>query len=358
MQPFSLQEILIDGIKNNASDIHLDIDQIPALRIDGVLLRRDYMAAPTRADMDNIVTTMLNQDQINRFNKERESDFSFSMQYGSGETQRFRANFSFDRGNPVLALRIILPNIRTLDQLYLPRELKNVAQKNNGLFLVTGPTGSGKSTTLAAMINEINMTRPVHIITIEDPIEYVYTSEKALIHQREVGGDTHSFSEALRRAMRQDPDVILIGEMRDLETISAAVTAAETGHLVLATLHTPDAPQSIDRIIDVFPPYQQQQIRTQLSTILIGIMCQQLVPVASGSGRVVATEFMLANPAVRNSIRDAKTAQIVNTIQTNSTIGMHTMDQDLARMCTSGIISRKDAAAYAYDVRDFERFML
>ena len=353
----SLQDILLDGIKSAASDIHLGAGYVPMLRIDGKLIRREGLGVTTKEDMMGVVSAMLSEGQKEVFEAEREYDFSFNLHYGDNLDQRFRANLYYERGNIILALRIIMPNVRTIKQLCLPDELRGIAQRNNGLFLVTGPTGSGKSTTLAAVIQEINMTRQVHIITVEDPIEYVYTSDQALIHQREVGSDTKSFAEALRRAMREDPDVILIGEMRDLETIAAAVTAAETGHLVLATLHTPDAPQTIDRIIDVFPAHQQQQIRVQLSSILIGVLSQQLVPIASGSGRAVATEFLMANSAVRNSIRDAKTAQIKNSIQTGSSLEMHTMDQDLARMFKDGLINKHDASAYAYDVKELERYM-
>lgn len=354
---FSIEDVLIDGIKNAASDIHISAGNHPSFRINGKLNSIEYGEPLSIEDMEDIIKTMLSTDQIKQLKEEREYDFSFDLRYASDNIQRFRANFSYSRGKPALALRVILPNIRTLKQLCLPEAIKSIATRNNGLFIVTGPTGSGKSTTLAAVVNEINMTREVHIITIEDPIEYVYESEKALIHQREVGSDTKCFAEALRRAMRQDPDVILIGELRDLETIAAAVTAAETGHLVLATLHTPDAPQSIDRIIDVFPPFQQQQVRVQLSSILIGILSQQLIPVSSGLGRVVATEFMIANNAVRNHIRESKTAQIKNVIQTSFSVGMHTMDQDLARMYIEGLISRKTAIAYAYDIKDLERYM-
>ena len=358
MSNFVLQDVLVDGIRNHASDIHLSVGAQPALRIYGELIRREGSDPIEASEMEEAVHSFLTRDQYETYQAEREYDFSFNLNFGDGESQRFRGNFSFERGNPSLALRLITPNIRTIKQLCLPDGVKPISQKNNGLFLVTGPTGSGKSTTLAAIVQEINVSRTVHIITIEDPIEYLYNSDKALIHQREVGSDTKSFSEALRRAMRQDPDVILIGELRDLETISAAVTAAETGHLVLATLHTPDAPQSIDRIIDVFPPFQQQQIRIQLSSILIAILSQQLIPMSSGIGRMVATEFMVANNAVRNHIRESKTAQIKNTIQTGSALGMHTMDQDLARMCREGLISRKDALDYSHDANDLERYLV
>jgi twitching motility protein PilT len=225
-----------------------------------------------------------------------------------------------------------------------------------GLFLVTGPTGSGKSTTLAAIIQQINMTRFCHIITIEDPIEYLYISERSIIHQREIGSDTKSFSEALKRALRQDPDVILIGEMRDLETVSAAVTAAETGHLVFGTLHTPDAAQTIDRMIDVFPPHQQDQVRIQIANILVGVCSQQLLPLPGG-GRMVATELLLANPAVRNCIREAKTSQIKGIMQTGAAMGMHTMDQDLAHLVSEGYIARSDAFTYSYDTKELERLL-
>jgi len=354
---FSFYDVLADGVRSGASDIHIGAGSLPILRIDGRLVSRPGAQSVTPEDMDGIVHTMLSPEQIIEFTSDREFDFSFNLRLNKDRDQRMRANLSYSKGVPVLSIRIILPNIRTIKELGLPIEVKNVAARNNGIFLVTGPTGSGKSTTLAAIIQEINVTRQVHIVTIEDPIEYIFTSERALIHQREVGGDTKTFAEALRRAMRQDPDVIMIGELRDLETISAAVTAAETGHLVLATLHTPDAPQSIDRIIDVFPPHQQQQIRVQLSSILIGILSQQLVPMASGSGRIIATELMIANNAVRNHIRESKTAQIKNTIQTNSASGMHLMEQDLARLCKEGVITRNSAISYANDIKDIERFL-
>ncbi len=357
MAVFDINNILLDGVMSSASDIHLCALTKPALRVNGVLTRRPYSEPLTKEDMDNVVNTLLTPEQFARFKEEREFDFSFEFSSGPDFKQRFRGNFSFERGNIVLALRIITPIIRTVKQLMLPEEVREVAHKNNGLFIVTGPTGSGKSTTLAAMIQEINLTRPAHVITIEDPIEYIYDSAESMIHQREVGSDTKSFSEALRRAMRQDPDVIMIGELRDLETISAAVTAAETGHLVLTTLHTPDAPQSIDRIIDVFPAGQQQQIRIQLSSILIGILSQQLVPLVTETGRMVVTELLIANNAIKNYIREAKTSQIKNALQTGSALGMHTMDQDLSRMYREGLISRKNAIAYAYDLKDLERFM-
>ena len=354
---FPLEEILLDGIKNAASDIHLSVGSFPILRLNGKLVKRDYVMPVSPTDMEDIMQVMLSVEDIARFTQEKEYDFSFELTYEKGKKQRFRANYSYSRGCPALSLRIITQNIRTIEQLSLPEQLRDVAKRNNGLFLVTGPTGSGKSTTQAAIVKEINMFREVHIVTVEDPIEYVFNSDKALIHQREIGFDTRNFAEALRRAMRQDPDVIMIGEMRDLETITAAVTAAETGHLVLATLHTPDAPQSIDRIVDVYPPHQQQQIRIQLASILIGVLSQQLIPMSLIQNRIVATEFMLANNAVRNHIREGKTAQIKSTIQTGAGCGMHSMDQDLARMVKEGKITRKTAVSYSFDLKDLERFL-
>lgn len=358
MLNFLLQDILVNALENNASDIHLSVGSNPMIRIDGDLIPMLKRPLLTNEDLHSIASALLTSAQIDRFNKERELDFSFAEVISQKGVQRFRANFSYEKGYPALALRPIASIIRTIRQLGIPEELKEIGKKNSGLFLVTGPTGSGKSTTLSALIEEINLTRSVHIITVEDPIEYLYRSQMALIHQREIGSDTSSFAEALRRAMRQDPDVIMIGEPRDLETISAAVTAAETGHLVLTTLHTRDAAGSIDRMIDVFPPYQQQQVRVQLSSMLLGVLSQQLVPVASGTGRTIATEYLVANNAVRNYIREAKTSQIKNVLQTNSALGMHSMDQNLAKLCSSGMISEKDAIGHAYDVDSLRRYLM
>ena len=353
-----ITEILLNGLRNRASDIHLSVGCVPMLRMDGTLVRIPDHQALTDEDMLAAMHTLLNEDQKKRFETEREYDFSFGLKTADGNEQRFRANFFFEKGHPALALRAITTNIRTMKQLGLPEALVNITKKNNGLFLVTGPTGSGKSTTLAAMVQEINLTRSVHIITVEDPIEYLYDSEVALIQQREIGSDTKTFAEALRRAMREDPDVLMIGELRDLETIAAAVTAAETGHLVLATLHTRDAAQSVDRVVDVFPPYQQQQIRVQLASMLLGVLSQQLVPLAGSTGRTIATEYLVSTNAVANYVREAKTSQIKNVIQTGANLGMHTMDQDLARLCSSGLITRKEASGHAYDLDSFNRYMM
>ncbi|MBR4400623.1 MAG: type IV pilus twitching motility protein PilT [Synergistes sp.] len=354
--PFSIKELLLASINSGASDVHLSVGEKPMFRIDGELKPVPNAEPVGSADMERSVRELLTPEQKARYEEQREFDISFSLATNIKE-QRFRANFFYEKGAPAVALRLITANIRTIKQLELPEELRAVTKLNNGLFLVTGPTGSGKSTTLAAMIQEINLTRQVHIITIEDPIEYLYSSELALIHQREIGRDTKNFANALRGAMREDPDVILIGEMRDLETIAAAVTAAETGHLVFGTLHTRDAAQSIDRIIDVFPPHQQRQICVQLSLVLIGVLSQQLIPLSSSRGRTVATEYLIATNAVRNCIRDGKSSQIKNTIQTGSSLGMHTMDQDLARLCKSGVISKEAALMRAYDVDMFNRYL-
>ncbi len=290
-----IQALLGDVVHRNASDLHMSVGIPPAFRIDGELHYAQKHELLTASDMEGILQKLLNAEQREAFRQKKEYDFSFTYRGTGGETARFRGNFFHESGNVALALRLIPTAVRTIDQLELPPILRDIAKRKRGLFLVTGPTGHGKSTTLAAVVREINATRHDHIVTIEDPVEYLFSSEKCVVHQREVGSDTHSFAEALKRVLREDPDVIMIGEMRDLETVSAAITAAETGHLVLATLHTQDAAQSIDRIVDVFPPHQQGQIRIQLATILVGICSQQLIP-RSGGGRVVATELLLATP--------------------------------------------------------------
>jgi twitching motility protein PilT len=352
----NMNDILAEAVRMKATDIHLGVGLPPAVRIDGDLVYLASFPELTNDDLRALAGEVLMRRQLEELEENREIDFSFTFTGESGESSRFRGNCYFERGNMCLALRTIPTKIRTIDELKLPKQIVEVTRKYRGLFLVTGPTGSGKSTTLAALIQEINRTRPCHIVTIEDPIEYLYTSDVAVIHQREVGSDTKSFAEALKRVLRQDPDVILIGEMRDLETISAAITAAETGHLVFATLHTQSAPQTVDRIIDVFPPHQQQQIRQQLSTVLIGVCTQQLVPVPGG-GRVVATELLFATPAVRNLIREAKVSQMVSIMQTGSAAGMHTMDQDLARLVRDGIIPYEIAKARCHDPKDLERLV-
>lgn len=354
MPGYSIQRLLAEVLRNNGSDLHLSVGVAPAIRIDGELR---FIGEPLTAnDQMEMMSVILSGAQIETLNRDKELDFSFTFRASADLSSRFRGNCSFERGNLCTALRVITSNIRTSKQLMLAPAIEDIAQRIRGLFLVTGPTGSGKSTTLAAIIQQVNMTRSCHIITIEDPIEYLFISERSIIHQREIGTDTKNFNEALKRALRQDPDVIMIGEMRDLETVGAAVTAAETGHLVFGTLHTPDASQTIDRIIDVFPPHQQQQVRMQVANILIGICSQQLLPLPGG-GRMVATEVLIANPAIRNCVREGKTSQIKGLMQTGAALGMHTMDQDLARMVIEGYIARADAFTYAYDAKELERLL-
>ncbi len=348
--------LLAEVSARNASDLHVGVGLPPCLRIDGELRPVDGVPPLTADDMDKALIHLLDAEQMESFRKHKEYDFSFSFRSPSGEQARFRGNAYYESGKTALALRLIPMKIRTMAELKLPETLKQIAAQRRGLFIVTGPTGHGKSTTLASILQEINMTRREHIITIEDPVEYLYVSDKCIVHQRQIGVDTGSFSEALRRALRQDPDVILIGEMRDLETIGAAVTAAETGHLVFGTLHTQDAAQSVDRIIDVFPPHQQQQIRVQLASVLVGICSQQLIPCAGG-GRTAVTEILLANPAVRNCIKEGKTNQIKTLIQTGSSVGMRTMEQSLAEKVNEGILSLETALAYAYDPKDLQRIL-
>ena len=354
--PVTVQALLAEVIRRNASDVHLAVGIAPTLRVDGSLRPIASLAPLELSDVEVILEELLSSSQRQQFQEKKEIDFSFSFRSDSGQSGRFRGNGYFELGRPSLALRLIPDKVRSIGQLLLPKQLESVCQARRGLFLVTGPTGHGKSTTMAALIQEINLTRSCHIVTIEDPVEYLFRSERSIVSQREVGSDTESFTEALRRVLRQDPDVILIGEMRDLETISAALTAAETGHLVFATLHTSDAPQSVDRIIDVFPSEQQRQIRLQVSSVLIGICSQQLIAV-SGGGRIVATELLLTNNAIRNCIREGKLGQIKSAMQTGSASGMHTMEQDLARYVKQGVLSYEDASSYAYDLKDLERLV-
>jgi twitching motility protein PilT len=287
-----------------------------------------------------MLTQILDQEQIQRLTDDHELDFAYGPQ---GMPARFRCNYFYAQHTLRAVFRQIPTDIKTVDQLGLPETIRNLSQYPRGLVLVTGPTGSGKSTTLAAMIDEINRGQQVHILTIEDPVEFVHRSKKALINQREVGPDTHSFANALRAALREDPDVILVGEMRDPETISLGITAAETGHLVFATLHTQDASQTMDRLIDSFPPDQQAQIRTQLSLTLQGVVSQQLLPRSDREGRIVATEILVANDAVRNHIREGKTEQLYSVMQTGRNQGMQTMETALADLVQAGIISESKA---------------
>ncbi len=346
-------EILLEEVvKRKASDLHLQVGLPPMLRVDGVLIPINAAEILSDEAVETLIFAILDEDQKQILLKDKEFDFSFAF----GELGRFRVNAFHERGNLAAALRLIPNEIMTIEQLGLPPIINKFADYPRGLVLVTGPTGSGKSTTLAAMIHKINMERPEHIITIEDPIEYTHRSKKSVIVQREVHYDTYSFSAALRSALREDPDVVLIGEMRDLETIASAITIAETGHLVFATLHTNSAAQSIDRMIDVFPPHQQPQIRSQLSNILMAICSQRLIP-QIGGGRIAAAEILVATPAVRNIIREGKTHQLEAVIQTGSEFGMQSMDKTLVNMVHNGTVSYDDARSVAVDIEELDRLM-
>lgn len=346
-------EILLEEvIKKKASDLHLQVGLPPILRIDGKLAPITGAEILNDEAVETLVFAILDEDQKQILLKDKEFDFSFAF----GDLARFRVNAFHERGNLAAALRLITNDVLTVDQLGLPPIVSKFADYARGLVLVTGPTGSGKSTSLAALIHKINMERADHIITIEDPIEYTHKSKKSVIVQREVHYDTYSFSAALRSALREDPDVVLLGEMRDLETIASAITIAETGHLVFATLHTNSAAQSIDRMIDVFPPHQQPQIRSQLSNILMAICSQRLIP-AIGGGRIAAAEILIATPAVRNIIREGKTHQLEAVIQTGSEHGMQSMDKTLVNLVHNGTISYEEARNYAVDLDELDRLM-
>jgi twitching motility protein PilT len=322
------------------------------LRVDGSLVAVVGAPVLTEEQVESLVFAILDDEQKQILLKDKEFDFSFAF----GDLGRFRVNAFHERGNIAAALRLIPNEIMTTDQLGLPKVVQKFAEYPRGLVLVTGPTGSGKSTTLAALVDKINNERSTHIVTIEDPIEFTHKSKKAVIVQREVHYDTYSFSAALRSSLRQDPDVVLIGEMRDLETIAAAITIAETGHLVFATLHTNSAAQSIDRMIDVFPPHQQPQIRAQLSNILMAICAQRLVPTIGG-GRVAAAEILVATPAVRNIIREGKSHQLDAVIQTGAEHGMQSMDKTLVGLIHAGSITYDDARNFAVDLEELDRLM-
>jgi twitching motility protein PilT len=344
---------LAQVVYQGASDLHLTADAAPTVRVDGSL-RPAVPGGPwARNKVIAALKTLLTVEQAGQFDHEQELDFAYSL----SPEYRFRVNYYQQRGNWGAAFRIIPTKIKNLKQLGIPAYVGEFAKLPRGLVLVTGPTGSGKSTTLAALIDLVNETRADHIVTVEDPIEFMHDHKRAIINQREVGADTHSFAAALKHVLRQDPDVILIGELRDLETISVALTAAETGHLVFATLHTQSAPGTIDRVIDVFPPHQQGQIRTQLASTLEGVVCQTLVPKANGTGRVVATEIMKTTPAIANLVREGKTYQITSAMQAGRDAGMHTMDQDLAELVNVGTITRKAAMEKVHDLEGFDRLV-
>lgn len=347
-----IEVLLEEVIKKKASDLHIQVGLPPMLRVDGALIAVAGADTLTEEGVEALVFAILDEDQKQILLKDKEFDFSFAF----GDLGRFRVNAFHERGNLAAALRLIPNEILTTDQLGMPEVVKKFADYPRGLVLVTGPTGSGKSTTLAALVDKINSEKAAHIVTIEDPIEFTHKSKKSVIVQREVHYDTYSFSAALRSSLRQDPDVVLIGEMRDLETIAAAITIAETGHLVFATLHTNSAAQSIDRMIDVFPPHQQPQIRAQLSNILMAICSQRLIP-SIGGGRTVAAEILVATPAVRNIIREGKSHQLEAVIQTGAEFGMQSMDKTLVSLIHNGTITYDEARNYAVDLDELDRLM-
>jgi twitching motility protein PilT len=355
--PRSLEDLHIDEllhivVDRNASDLHICAHSEPVIREDGALKRLNFEKfSPVQSQ--KMMYEILSDENINKFETTLELDFSYTLP----RRARFRVNLYKDRGAVAAAFRLIPQKIPTVRDLNLPMVLETLTDKPRGLILVTGPTGSGKSTSLAAMINFINMNRAVHLITIEDPIEYLHVHKQSIINQREVGADTRSFANALRASLREDPDVLLVGEMRDMETIQLAITAAETGHLVFATLHTNNAAESMDRMIDVFPPGQQEQIRVQLANNIQAVVSQQLLARAGAPGRVPAVEVMIASPAIRNLIRENKTHQIPSMIQTSAAHGMIAMDQSLRDLYLKGFVTLEDAMMRAVNVEELKKMI-
>lgn len=348
----SIDDLLHLMVERGASDLHLKTGSAPMIRIDGELTPATYEIL-TPESVRAMIESILTDEQKAKFIAEKELDLAYSVPGLS----RFRVNIYLQRGSWGAALRVIPARPLSLDELKMPPILKELAMRPRGLVLVTGPTGSGKSTTLAAMINHINENRRAHIVTIEDPIEFLHKDKNCVISQREVGFDTHSFTMALKHVLRQDPDVILIGEMRDLETTSIAISAAETGHTVFATLHTNSAATTVDRVIDIFPPHQQQQIRMQMSVTLEGILCQTLVPKAKGGGRVMAMELMPVTPAIRNIIREGKSHQIPNAIMSGAQHGMQSLDMALRNLYQQGLITYEDAVSKCSSPEEFHRLI-
>ena len=335
----TMEELLSLLISQGGSDLHISVNSPPRIRVDGMLLPVDC-GSLTPEDTRRLATSVLTSDQIAKLDRELELDCSF----GLADQGRFRANVFYQQGTVGAVMRLIPTKMATFDQLGLPKAVcERICSLRAGLVLVTGSTGSGKSTSLAAMVNHINLTRQGHIVTVEDPVEFVHQHKQCMVTQREVGGDTHAFARALKSVLRQDPDFILVGELRDLETIEAAMTLAETGHLTFGTLHTSDCVQTINRIVDVFPAHQQQQVRTQLSFSLEAVFSQQLLPAASGRGRAMANEVMLATPGVRALVREGKTHQIYSQIQTGGRMGMKTMAQSLAELVRAGRVRLDEA---------------
>lgn len=341
---FAIEEILAKAKEAGASDVHITVGIPPKMRVNGALITMEGdKLAP--ADTLEIAAQIMNDKQQQRFEENGECDMSFAIP-GQG---RYRLNVYKQRGSIAMAFRLVDTQVPSAESLGVPQSVIDLYQKKRGLILVTGPTGSGKSTTLASLIDKINNNREAHVITLEDPIEYLHTHKRSIVNQREIGLDSVNYAHALRAALREDPDVILVGEMRDFETISVAITAAETGHLVLSTLHTIGAASTVDRVIDVFPPHQQQQIRVQLANVLEAVISQQLIPTADGSGRVAAFEVLHSNPAVRNLIREGKTHQLTSVMQTNRKVGMITMDDALLQLYSEYKIDRDMALQFAQD---------
>ncbi|GAB4161312.1 MAG: type IV pilus twitching motility protein PilT [Planctomycetota bacterium] len=349
----TMEELLTQMVQLGGSDLHISVGAPPKIRIDGRLTDTQHEVLQPETTK-KLIYSVLSADQVAKFEKNLELDFSF----GVSNLGRFRTNAFLQRGTIAAVMRVIPFDVFDFQTIGLPVKVCEwVCNLPRGLVLCTGSTGSGKSTTLASLVNYINERRQNHIVTIEDPIEFLHRNKNCLVNQREVGGDTHGFARALKSVLRQDPDVVLVGEMRDLETIEAALTLAETGHLTFATLHTSDVTQTCNRIVDVFPAHQQQQIRTMLSFTLQAVLCQQLVPRIHGKGRVLAAEIMIANPAIRALIRDNKAHQIMSIIQTGGSIGMRTMNQSLFELYRSGLISYEDAIEHCHDPADFQRLM-
>lgn len=346
----TMKELLLEAKEKGASDVHITVGVPPKYRVNGELQDMGHPALSPE-DTTKIVEGIMTEKELHKLEENGEVDFSYAIH----QIGRYRVNAYRQRGSYAAAIRLVGTEVPSPEKLGIPSSVLSVTEKRRGLVLVTGPTGSGKSTSLASLIDIINQKSNVHVMTLEDPIEYLHRHHKAMVNQREIGNDSKSFSNALRAALRQDPDVILVGEMRDLDTISIAVTAAETGHLVFSTLHTIGAASTIDRVIDVFPPHQQQQIRMQLANVLECIVSQQLIPTADGRGRAAAFEVMHVNSAIRNLIREGKTHQIQSIIQTNKRIGMQTMDDSIYELYARGIIDGEKAKSFAQDLMGMER---
>jgi twitching motility protein PilT len=351
--PVPVPELLEIILERGASDLHLTVGTPPTIRLHGDLVRLEDYPILTPRSLQAMMYAILPQKMRERL----EQDLELDMSYALPGKARFRVNVYYQRDSIGAAFRLIPYEIKQVEELGLPTVVADLARYPRGFVVVTGPTGSGKSTSLAAMVDIVNRERSAHIMTVEDPIEFLHRHQRCIVNQREVGADTHSFAQALKHVLRQDPDVILVGEMRDLETIATAITAAETGHLVFATLHTQDAPQTIDRIIDVFPPHQQQQVRVQLATTLQGVVTQQLLQTADGQGRCVAVEVLVCTPAVRNLIREGKVHQIYSIMQAGGRFGMQTMDQSLANLVKSGRITQQLGYERCHDPEELNRLI-